>query len=241
MRTKGKLALSLTVVSMVLGFMVALQYKQTESASALGIGAGVGTAIGADKHLNAQLKSLKQANSDSEAQLADMTAKVSAFERKTSGPNDGLESMEKLLQDERILAGASSVYGPGITVTLMDGGASGSDVEQVLTHDWNVRSVINELFTAGAEAVSINGYRVVATSGVFCRGPIVTVNDHRLGAPFVINAIGDPVTLKSALEIQGGILDLLRSNGLRVSDPINISKLEMPAYTGAIQAQSTAN
>lgn len=239
MRTRGKLALSLTVVSMVLGFMVALQYKQTESASALGIGAG--TSISENKHLNAELRSLEQSNHDAEAQLTDITSKVSNYEKKSSGPSNGLESMEKLLQDERILAGVSSVYGPGVTVTLMDGGASGSDVEQVLTHDWNVRSVINEMFTAGAEAVSINGYRVVATSGVFCRGPVVTVNDHRLGAPFVINAIGDPQTLKSALEIQGGILDLLRANGLRASDPTIVSKLEMPAYTGAVQAQSTAN
>ncbi len=241
MRTRGKLALSLTVVSMVLGFMVALQYKQTESASVLGIGAGTGASIDANKRLNAELRSLKQSNNDAQAQLADITSKISSYEKKSSGSNNGLESMEKLLQDERILAGVSTVYGPGITVTLMDGGASSSDIEQVLTHDWNVRSVINELFTAGAEAVSINGYRVVATSGVFCRGPVVTVNDHRLGAPFVINAIGDPKTLKSALEIQGGILDLLRSNGLRVSDPTIVSKLEMPAYTGAVQAQSTSS
>jgi uncharacterized protein YlxW (UPF0749 family) len=239
MRTRGKLALSLTVVSMVLGFMVALQYKQTENASALGIGAG--TSIAANKRLANELRSLKQSNGDEEAQLADITAKVSSYEKKSSGPSNGLDSMEKLLQDERILAGVSPVYGPGITVTLMDGGASGSDVEQVLTHDWNVRSVMNELFTAGAEAVSINGYRVVATSGVFCRGPVVTVNDHRLGAPFVLNAIGDPETLKSALDIQGGILDLMRSNGLRISDPSIVSRLEMPAYTGAVQAQGTVN
>ncbi len=239
MHTRGKLALSLTVVSLVLGFMVALQYKQAEPASVLGL--GVGTSTAEEKHLFAELSTLKTANNEAETELANVTSQVSKFERKSVGTSSGLKNMETVLQDERILAGVTPVYGPGISVTLMDGAATGSDVEQVLTHDWNVRNVINELFTAGAEAISINGYRVVATSGVFCRGPVVTVNDHRLGAPFVIEAIGDPQTLNSALEIQGGILDLLRGNGLRVSNPTMVTKLEMPAYTGAVQASSTSN
>jgi uncharacterized protein YlxW (UPF0749 family) len=122
----------------------------------------------------------------------------------------------------------------------MDGTAvPGSNPEQFLTHDWDIRSVINELFTAGAEAVSINGYRVVATSGVFCTGPVVRVNDHRIGAPFTIEAIGDPQALKSTLTMQGGILDLLRSRGVNVSDPQMVQVIKMPPFTGSVSPSST--
>ncbi len=241
MRTRWKLALSLTAVSAVLGFMIAIQYKQTRIGSALGIGLGLGSSTAENKHLFTELNTFKAANLQAQTQLANVTSEISGFEKKSTGTSNALKGMENVLQAERILAGVTPVAGQGISVTLMDGGASGSDVEQVLTHDWNVRSVMNELFTAGAEAVSINGYRVVATSGVFCRGPVVTVNDHRLGAPFVINAIGDPQTLKSALGIQGGIIDLLRSNGLRVANPTIIARIGMPAYTGAPQTPTTTN
>jgi len=215
---------------MVLGLMISLQYRQTEAGRLLG--SGLAPSDVEQKHLSAQLSLVKSANDDAQLQLAKITASLTAYEKQTAGSNGNMKQLQQQLEDERILAGLTPVNGPGVTVTLMDGVATGSDVEQVLTHDWNVRSVVNELFTAGAEAISINGYRVVATSGVFCRGPVVSVNDHRLGAPFTVAAIGDPQALKSALLIQGGIVDLLRSNGLRVSDPQMEQAITMPAYTG---------
>ncbi|MCL6548792.1 MAG: DUF881 domain-containing protein, partial [Alicyclobacillus sp.] len=91
---------------------------------------------------------------------------------------------------------------------------------------------------AGAEAVSINHYRVVATSGIYCTGPVVRINDHRIGAPFLIEAIGDPQALQSALQIQGGILDALRARGLNVSDPQVETSITMPAFTSVPTAGS---
>lgn len=239
MQTKTKLTLSITLVSMVLGLMISLQYRQTE-ASRL-IGSVLTPSDTEEKQLSAQLKAVKSANDEAQQQLAKITASLTAYEKQTAGSNGNLKQLQQQLEDERILAGLTPVTGPGVTVTIMDGIATGNDVEQVLTHDWNVRSVVNELFTAGAEAVSINGYRVVATSGVFCRGPVVSVNDHRLGAPFTVTAIGDPQALKSALTIQGGIIDLLRANGLRVSDPQIEQSVNMPAFTGATSTTQTGS
>lgn len=234
MNTRTKVALSLTVVATVLGFMASLQYRRTEIGLKMGVESGESSAV--DSRLIDQLNALKAANSAAEQSLANATTALTNFEKQSAGSSQAMKDMQTRLSDERILAGVTPVEGPGVTVTLMDGAGSGSDVEQVLTHDWNVRSVMNEMFTAGAEAISINGYRVVATSAVTCQGPVVSVNDHRLGAPFVIEAIGDPSTLQSALTIQGGILDLLRGNGLQVSDPQIESKIVMPAYTGGLQA-----
>lgn len=231
MQTRAKLGLSLTVVSTVLGIMLGLQYRQTEAATALGLGNG-GVSTTTDQHLEAQLNQLKTANNHAEQQLTQVTTQLANYEQKSTGTSSALKQLQVKMTDERILAGLTPVQGPGITLALMDGTANGSDVEQILTHDWNIRSVINELFTAGAEAVSINGYRVVATSGVFCSGPVVRVNNHRLGAPFVINAIGDPQVLKSAMDIQGGILDMLRGDGLQVTAPTIKQNMVMPAFTG---------
>jgi uncharacterized protein YlxW (UPF0749 family) len=237
MSTRVKLALSLTAVSIALGFMISLQYKQQLQTRFSGNGFAATDAQ--QKQLTAELNAVKKTNVQAQSQLAKIISNVQAFERNASSGNAYFQKMQKQLEDERILAGVTPVEGPGITVTLMDGVATGGNVEAYLTHDWDIRSVINELFTAGAEAISINGYRVVATSGVFCTGPVVKVNDHRIGAPFVINAIGDPQTLKSALMIQGGILDSLRARGIRVSQPQSEQKITMPAYTGNLLSSSS--
>lgn len=188
--------------------------------------------------MSSELTALKAANINAEQQLAKITTSITAYEKKSAGSNQSLQQLQAKLEDERILAGVTPVAGPGITVTLMDGIATGSNVESVLTHDWDVRSVINELFTAGAEAVSINNYRVVATSAIYCTGPVVKVNDHRIGAPFVIEAIGDPKALQSALDIQGGILDQLRARNLKVSQPQQVPSITMPAFTGNIPSST---
>ena len=89
--------------------------------------------------------------------------------------------------------------------------------------------------------MSINDYRVVATSAIFCTGPVVRVNDHRLAPPFVITAIGDPKTLQSALDIQGGVLDALRARNLRVSEPQQVQLITMPAFTGSLASSTTGS
>lgn len=238
MKTRAKLIVSLTVVSMVLGFMVALQYRQTAANRSAGLGLSYGDT--AERQLQTQLTAVTQANQQQQQQLAQITTQLTAYEQQSAGSNSALQKLQQRLQAERILAGLTPVTGPGVTVTLMDGIATNGNTEQVLTHDWDVRSVINELFTAGAEAISINHYRVVATSGVKCIGPVVSVNDHRLGAPFVIQAIGDPQTLASALDLQGGVLDWLRGRGIQVSDPQTATVITMPAFTASTTTGSSS-
>ena len=59
-------------------------------------------------------------------------------------------------------------------------------------HDIDVLSVVNELINAGAEAISINDQRWVANTAISCRGNTIDINGERIGAPFVIKAIGLP-------------------------------------------------
>lgn len=239
MQARARLTVSLTIVSMALGFMVALSYRQTLTSGSVSI--GLSGADTAQKSLQTQLTALTSANQQAQNQLAQITAQINQYEQQVTGSNAALKATQKRLEAERILAGATPVQGPGVEVVLMDGTAIGGNTEQVLTHDWDIRQVVNELFTAGAEAVSINDYRVVATSAVTCIGPVVKVNDHRLGAPFTIDAIGPPQTLESALKIQGGILDALRSRGVNASPPVIKQNIQMPAFTGALTASSSSS
>ncbi|HWQ51560.1 MAG TPA: DUF881 domain-containing protein, partial [Terriglobales bacterium] len=108
-----------------------------------------------------------------------------------------------------------------------------NDPNYYIIHDTDILSVVNELRDAGAEAIAINGERLIATSEIRCAGSIVSVNNNRYAAPYVITAIGDPDALESALKMRGGVVDQLAPWGIGVG----IEKgelIKINGYTGGI-------
>src|SRR4051812_47756565 len=70
-------------------------------------------------------------------------------------------------------AGLQPVTGPGVTITLDDAPdralqAAGDDVSELLVHQQDIQAVVNALWAGGAEAMTIQGQRVVATTGIKC-------------------------------------------------------------------------
>ncbi|MBR5479031.1 MAG: DUF881 domain-containing protein [Clostridia bacterium] len=120
--------------------------------------------------------------------------------------------LEKLARAE-ILSGHRAVQGRGITVTLSDSTAKNNAIDEnaFVVHDTDLLRVINELRAAGAEAISLNGERILATSEIRCAGPVVSINNRRYNIPFVIAAIGDPDVMETALKMRGGIIDELNT------------------------------
>jgi uncharacterized protein YlxW (UPF0749 family) len=100
----------------------------------------------------------------------------------------------------------------------------------ILVHDADLLLIINELKTAGAEVISINGQRIVDESSISCSGYTVRINGQFHARPFIIRAIGDGSRMSAALIGPGGYGTLLKDWGLvfkvTLSDQINI-----PAYT----------
>ena len=108
-----------------------------------------------------------------------------------------LRMYSKDLESMRLCAGLTTVAGSGIIIKLDDSGL----VQRSLVHDTYLTEILNVLKEAGAQAISINGERIVATSEVLCLGPSIRVNGVRLFAPYRISAVGDPdVLLKSYQE-----------------------------------------
>ena len=96
-------------------------------------------------------------------------------------------------------------------------------------HAEDILSILNELNVAGAEAIAINGQRIVSTSAVRCAGSVVNVNDVKIAAPFVITAIGDPDILEAALVFPGGVVDSLKPWGIEILIK-KLETVEIPAY-----------
>lgn len=149
--------------------------------------------------------------------------------------NEDLENKEKEIQQGNKMIGLTEVTGPGVIVTLSDSKRDASSVlnaNSLIVHDGDILSVINELKNAGAEAISINDQRLVPTSSIVCGGNIIQINGEKIGAPFVIKAIGLPEQL-AALERPGGYLEILKGYSIEVYFKKS-NNITIPKYTGVI-------
>ena len=124
--------------------------------------------------------------------------------------------------------------GEGIIVKLEDSSATakaGENPNLYLIHDDDLLKVINELRAAGAEAISINGQRLIGTSEIRCAGPTLSVNNVRSAPPFEIRAIGDSKSLESAIRMRGGVAETLKVWGIQLEVSTSQS-VYIPAYKG---------
>ncbi|MBQ1470415.1 MAG: DUF881 domain-containing protein, partial [Schwartzia sp.] len=103
-------------------------------------------------------------------------------------------------------------------------------------HDDDLLRVVNELRAAGAEVISINGQRIIATSEIRCAGPTLSVNNVRSAPPYEIHAIGDAATLENALKMRGGVMETLAVWGIQLEIQAS-ENVEVPAYKGTTQYQ----
>lgn len=152
------------------------------------------------------------------------------------------KASEQVFQRElaqlKMHANLTPLQGPGVIVTLDDSklpGKPGENQNLYLIHDDDLLKVINELKAAGAEALSVNEQRLIATSEIRCAGPTVSVNNQRSSPPYVIKAIGDPKTLDAALKMRGGVVETLKFWGIQVNINVVDSSLEVPAYKGTFR------
>lgn len=127
-----------------------------------------------------------------------------------------IEDKEAVLKEDllkyKAQAGYETLSGPGIRIRIGDKlleKAISGNIDNDLIHDMDVLNIINDLKAAGAEAISINGERLIYNTGIQCGGPVVLVNQKSITAPFVISAIGDAEQLYAsvnALDTYGYVL-----------------------------------
>lgn len=183
-------------------------------------------------------QSLKQTVNGQQARIQQLQNELTKATSDTG--SDG--QITKQLTEARFLAGLTKVSGPGVVVTLNDSdkrppsnlpNAISNDLTSMyIIHDVDIQRVLNELRAGGAEALSINDQRVVATTSVRCVGPAIQVNGVPLTPPFRICAIGEPQSLDTTLKLPGGIGEMLRSTDASMMSVIEKPSMVLPAYAG---------
>ncbi|MGH3459109.1 DUF881 domain-containing protein, partial [Aeromicrobium sp.] len=104
----------------------------------------------------------------------------------------------------REVSGLRDASGPGVRVSLTDAPRSvdvpGLDPNVLVVHQQDIQAFVNALWSGGAEAVSLQGQRLISTTGIKCVGNTVILDGVPYSPPYVIEAIGDPARLNRALD-----------------------------------------
>lgn len=180
-----------------------------------------------------------------EAHAEQLTARLDGLRNRVTAVEAGVAAGRPSLAAElRVVeeaAGLTRVTGPGVRVSLSDGpDECSAESEECRIQDSDLQQTVNALFGAGAEAVAINGERVIATTAIRRAGRSLLVNYRVLNPPYVIEAIGNPDRL---------LLDFSRSDiaqqfavwtevyGLGFVSEIS-HELDVPAYGGSVQLRT---
>jgi uncharacterized protein YlxW (UPF0749 family) len=223
-----------STLSAVLGFMMVAawltdQNRQYRSLAPDQRQREVETIVGYDKYLKLQ------------EEVDSLRKKATSLEKALSENGKGSAALNSALQDNKAFAGLTELEGEGIEVTLVDNPAAGPMPGELdIIHDYDLLKVSNELFSAGAEAISINGQRLVTMSSIRCAGPTILVDGIKVAAPFKILAIGDAKVLDSAFRMAGGVMAELSQSNPKMVSIRRMSQIRVPAYLGSTQFKKAA-
>jgi uncharacterized protein YlxW (UPF0749 family) len=167
--------------------------------------------------------------------VAELRRKVTELQVQTQGRQQGSAERTAGLQQASLQAGLRAMRGPGIKVTLDDSDKEDSpsgNVNDLVIHSQDVQAVVNAVWRAGAEAVAINGQRLVSTSAVLCVGNTLLLNGTVHSPPYVISAVGTSRERFEADHLVKRLRDDAKSFGLRFSVSRE-NAIDLPAFTGA--------
>ncbi|MEG0370785.1 MAG: DUF881 domain-containing protein [Clostridium sp.] len=201
-----KAKLSLGIVCLVLGIMLSFQFRITNiNTTATAPGRTGDNVVKEIDELTKQKKELSN-------KVEEYQKKVDEYEKSAASVNDTAGKMKEELDSIRVLAGLTDVEGEGVVITI-------SPVIDVTTKfstkilDNDILDTVNELLSAGAEAISINNERYVSSSPVREAGNMIKVNSTKFDSaqPFVIKAIGNSKVLEGAFKIPSSVSDRIIS------------------------------
>lgn len=196
----------------------------------------------ANSELKDSLLEWKEKSDNAEDNLEKSIARLEEVRKaSTSNDNSSAEKQEELKKYNQLL-GITDVQGEGIVITVTDSAqdSTAMDLNNLIVHDSDLRSLVNELANAGAEAISINDERIVSTTAITCAGNVILINGNKVGSPFEIKAIGNQESLYGAITRAGGYAYALKARSVQV-DAKKSNNVEIAKYTGALTQKYMGN
>ena len=235
--SKEKIVMSITIGIACLALMLVMfmQFKVVKQTDI--------TAIETmrESELKLELSSWREKYNQLNERYNEVVAKSEEYRNERVSDEKTAQLLQKELQQLNEVLGKTNVEGEGVVIQIndMEGTELGEDVyvQRIIAED--ILLIINDLFAAGAEAISINGHRIITTSVIVDIGDteFIKINGKRIpDNTYVINAIGNPDYLRSAVLGKGGHVDQLKELGHETSVQNN-TRIEIEKYDGEINSK----
>lgn len=224
---KGEITITITIglMFLILTMVIFIQFKtinQTDITSLENM---------REDELRTEISNFKQKTEEINKKIEETEEKITEYNEAITTDKEASELLTNELEQQNNMIGKNDVKGSGIIVTLTD-----SNEQKITSED--LRTLLNELKTAGAEAISINDQRIVYDSYIVdIGGTYISINGERIVSPYEVKAIGNPTYLESGLsKKQYGYIDTKLEEGkdvvLKRQDEILIK-----AYTGDLNME----
>ena len=234
---KKLISLVLGLMCLMLTYGIAIQIKTVN---------GSGTIVSTNSKENELRDAVLRAKEKYDNLYEDLERIEEQLEKertKSTQDNTELTQLENAIKEGNKVLGLSEVTGEGIIITVNDNqkvtlNSLYLDPNELIVHDIDLMNIVNELKNAGAEAISINGQRIVTTSAIECDGSVVMIYGEKIAAPFEIKAIGLPEAL-IAVDRFSGYVDYLREwrdlDVIVETSSTLKQKITIPKYSGVIK------
>jgi uncharacterized protein YlxW (UPF0749 family) len=189
---RGRADVLIALVALaVVGFLLAAAAVQTRSA--------IPTVQAQRSELLERIDSGTAATDALQGQVESLRSEVAAAEALALSSSVAGRAAAERLARQQAAAQFTAVTGPGIEVVVEDakGAASANASRPELGHvlDADLQLVVNGLWAAGAEAVTVNGLRLSSRTAIRAAGGAILVDYRPLSQPYRVDGIGDAATL----------------------------------------------
>jgi uncharacterized protein YlxW (UPF0749 family) len=182
---------------------------------------------------------LQEQQEELSAQVLKLRDQIHAIEQQGQGTNAAIRKLNAELEEARLAAGLIPLRGTGVVFQLEDSvepaGAVENELDYLVTAR-DLRTMVEELWLAGAEAIAINGERVVPTTSIIDIGGVILANSAYLTPPYQISAIGSEDLYEHVVS-SSGFADFVRARqdayGIRIGY-LEPPEVDIPAFAGTV-------
>jgi len=206
-----KISIVIGTIFFVLTLAIVVQINTIEQVSD-----GIGSPLRENRELRDEYLRWRGRYSNVLAELQRQEERLGSV-RDTALENSDVGSYGQIqFEENNALLGMTDIEGNGVIIVIDDNRevdtAEFSNVSGLLIHQDDIINIVNELFNAGADAISVGGQRIVGSTSIMCDGNVIRVNGQQVGVPIQIRAIGFSSSLYFALNRPGGYLDIMRND-----------------------------
>lgn len=222
---KGKIVISIVVfcISIMLVSLIFIQFRTVEETNLMGIESM------REEELRQEVLNWKTKYNEIDEKLQANNDKIQEYTNIIQNNQQASDLLEQELIEYNMLIGKTNVTGSGVVLKLIDNTYMSYTAS-------NLSYLVNELKYAGAEAIAINGQRIINTTDIaFINDKYILINGERVVSPYEVKAIGNKEELETVLNFpEAGFIEDYKQRGYTIQMSVE-DNIKVPAYNQEIE------